>query len=107
MEILLKFSKVVDWVNAKLAVLANGAVLLACFVSAVNAMIRYAFDISSNAWLEAQWYLFAVVVMLGASYTLQRNEHVRVDVIYMNLSEKNQAWVEIIGGCNSCCRLAR
>ena len=99
MEILLKFSKVVDWVNAKLAILANGAVLLACLISGGNAMIRYAFDMSSNAWLEAQWYLFAVVVMFGASYTLQRNEHVRVDVIYMNLSEKKQAWVEIIGGC--------
>ena len=98
MEYLLKFSKVVDWVNAKLGILANASVLLACVVSAANAMIRYAFDISSNAWLELQWYLFAVVVMFGASYTLQRNEHVRVDVFFMQLSPKMQAWVDIIGG---------
>ena len=98
MEYLLKFSKAVDWVNAKLGILANASVLIACVVSAANAMIRYAFDISSNAWLELQWYLFAVVVMLGASYTLQKNEHVRVDVFYMQLSPKMQAWVDIIGG---------
>ena len=98
MEYLLKFSKAVDWVNAKLGILANASVLIACVVSAANAMIRYAFDLSSNAWLELQWYLFAVVVMLGASYTLQKNEHVRVDVFYMQLSPKMQAWVDIIGG---------
>ncbi len=98
MEYLLKFSRVVDWVNAKLGILANASVLIACVVSAANAMIRYAFDISSNAWLELQWYLFAVVVMLGTSYTLQKNEHVRVDVFYMQLSPKMQAWVDIIGG---------
>jgi TRAP-type mannitol/chloroaromatic compound transport system permease small subunit len=98
MEYLLKFSKAVDWFNGKLAILANGAVLMACVISAANAMIRYAFDISSNAWLELQWYLFAVVVMFGASYTLQKNEHVRVDVFYMQLSPKMQAWTDIIGG---------
>ncbi len=98
MEYLLKFSKAVDWINAKLGILANAGVLIACVVSAANAMIRYAFDISSNAWLELQWYLFAVVVMFGASYTLQKNEHVRVDVFFMQLSPKMQAWVDIIGG---------
>jgi TRAP-type mannitol/chloroaromatic compound transport system permease small subunit len=95
---LLAFSAVVDWVNEKLGRLANISVLIACFVSGINAMIRYAFDMSSNAWLELQWYLFAVVVMFGASYTMQKNEHVRVDVIYMNLSERKQLWVDIIGG---------
>lgn len=98
MEYLLKFSKGVDWVNAKLGIAANACVLLACIVSAANAMIRYAFDISSNAWLELQWYMFAVVVMLGASYTLQRNEHVRVDVFYMHLTPVQQEWIDIIGG---------
>jgi TRAP-type mannitol/chloroaromatic compound transport system permease small subunit len=97
MKALLKFSAVIDWINAKLGLTANACVLLACIVSAVNAMVRYAFDISSNAWLELQWYMFAVIVMFGASYTLQRNEHVRVDVVYMNLSERKQEWVDIIG----------
>jgi TRAP-type mannitol/chloroaromatic compound transport system permease small subunit len=97
MQFLLKISRVIDWVNEKLGYIANACVLLACIVSAVNAMIRYAFDMSSNAWLEVQWYMFAVVVMFGASYTLQRNEHVRVDVVYMNLSERKQEWIDIIG----------
>lgn len=97
MKVLLKFSAVIDWINAKLGLLANACVLLACIVSAVNAMVRYAFDISSNAWLELQWYMFAVVVMFGASYTLQRNEHVRVDVVFMNLSERKQQLIDIIG----------
>jgi len=95
--VLLKFSGLIDWVNEKLASLANICVLLSCLVSAVNAMIRYAFDMSSNAWLELQWYMFAVVVMLGASYTLKKNEHVRVDVIYMGLSERKRLWVDLIG----------
>jgi len=94
---LLKFSGLIDWVNEKLSRLANICVLLSCLVSAINAMIRYAFDMSSNAWLELQWYMFAVVVMLGASYTLQKNEHVRVDVIYMGLSERKRLWVDLIG----------
>jgi TRAP-type mannitol/chloroaromatic compound transport system permease small subunit len=96
--ILLRFSSLIDWINEKLGRLANICVLLACLVSAANAMIRYAFDLSSNAWLELQWYMFAVIVMLGASYTLQRNEHVRVDVVYMGLSERKQIWVDILGG---------
>jgi len=95
---LLKLSSAIDWLNEKLGRLANICVLLACLVSAANAMVRYAFDISSNAWLELQWYMFAVIVMLGASYTLQRNEHVRVDVVYMGLSERKQIWVDILGG---------
>ena len=98
MGALLKFSGLVDWMNEKFGRLANICVLLACLVSAANAMIRYAFDISSNAWLELQWYMFAVIVMLGASYTLKKNEHVRVDVVYMGLSERNQLLVDIIGG---------
>jgi TRAP-type mannitol/chloroaromatic compound transport system permease small subunit len=95
--LLLKLSGLIDWVNEKLASLANICVLLSCLVSAVNAMIRYAFDMSSNAWLELQWYMFAVVVMMGASYTLKKNEHVRVDVVYMGLSERKRLWVDLIG----------
>lgn len=98
MGVLLKFSSLIDWTNEKLGRLANICVLLSCLVSAINAMIRYAYDMSSNAWLELQWYMFAVVVMLGASYTLQRNEHVRVDVIYMGLSDRKKIWVDVIGG---------
>ena len=72
--------------------------LLSCLVSAGNASIRYALDISSNAWLELQWYMFAGIVMLGASYTLKMNEHVRVDVVYANLKPRACAWVDLVGG---------
>ena len=56
-----------------------------------------AFDLSSNAWLEVQWYLFAGVVMLGTSYTLRLNEHVRVDIVYMHLSERGKEWLDLLG----------
>ena len=71
--------------------------LLACLISAGNAMMRYSFDLSSNAWLEMQWYLFAAIVMLGASYTLKMNEHVRVDILYTLLSDRGQKWLDLIG----------
>ena len=77
--------------------LCNVLVLAACVVSAANAMIRYAFGYSSNGWLELQWYMFAVMVMFGASFTLKKNEHVRVDLWYMTLSRRGQIWVDITG----------
>ena len=95
---LLRLSQLIDFMNEQLGRVANWLVLLACLISAGNAMIRYAFDNSSNGWLEVQWYMFALVVMLGAPYTLKRNEHVRVDIVYLNLSERGQNWVDILGG---------
>jgi TRAP-type mannitol/chloroaromatic compound transport system permease small subunit len=78
---LLRISASIDWFNQKLGAVCNLLVLLACVMSAGNAMVRYAFDTSSNSWLELQWYMFAVMVMFGASYTLKRNEHVRVEML--------------------------
>ena len=97
MRILLAISRVIDAVNGKLAVIANWLVLLSCLISAGNAFSRYAFNISSNAWLEIQWYMFAAVVMLGTSYTLKRNEHVRVDIVYANVSTRRQMGIDIFG----------
>jgi TRAP-type mannitol/chloroaromatic compound transport system permease small subunit len=97
MKSLLAFSAAVDRLNEKIGVVCDWLVLLACLVSAGNAMVRYAYDYSSNAWLEVQWYMFALIVMFGAAYTLKRNEHVRVDIFYMTLSERGQLWVDIIG----------
>lgn len=97
MRLLLSFSTLVDAFNEKIGNVCNWLVLLACVVSAGNAMVRYAYDTSSNAWLEIQWYMFAVIVMFGASYTMKRNEHVRVDLVYMNLSRRGQLWVDILG----------
>jgi TRAP-type mannitol/chloroaromatic compound transport system permease small subunit len=94
---LLTLSRAIDAMNERLGWLANAFVLLACLISAGNAMSRYAFDLSSNAWLEIQWYLFAAMVMLGASYTLKMNEHVRVDILYIHLSERGKEWLDLIG----------
>ena len=82
MKPLLVFSRGMDAVSAVFGRIADWMVLASCVISAGNAAIRYGFSMSSNAWLEVQWYLFAGVVMLGASYTLERNEHVRVDLVY-------------------------
>jgi len=97
MKVLLSLSRVVDAANERLSVIADSLVLLSCLISAGNAFSRYAFSISSNAWLEIQWYMFAALVMLGASYTLKKNEHVRVDIVYANLPTRGQIWVDIGG----------
>jgi TRAP-type mannitol/chloroaromatic compound transport system permease small subunit len=72
-------------------------VLAASAISAGNAFMRYGLSASSNAWLEVQWYFFAGMVMLGASYTLKRNEHVRVDVLFGSLGERARLWVDVLG----------
>lgn len=98
MKFLLGLSGRIDTLNERLSYIADWMVLLSCIVSAGNAVSRYTIDVSSNSWLEIQWYMFAAMFMLGASYTLKRNEHVRVDIIYGNLSTRAQIWVDIIGG---------
>jgi TRAP-type mannitol/chloroaromatic compound transport system permease small subunit len=97
MRPLLALSTAIDLLNEKVGYLCNFLVLAACVVSAVNAMIRYAFAYSSNGWLELQWYMFAFLVMFGASYTFKRNEHVRVEIFYLFLSERGQIWLDMIG----------
>lgn len=98
MKPLLRFSAWVDKLNEKIGLAANWMVLVACVISAGNAFTRYGFNMSSNAWLEIQWYLFGGMVMLGASYTLKMNEHVRVDVLYSRYSERTRLWVDLLGG---------
>jgi TRAP-type mannitol/chloroaromatic compound transport system permease small subunit len=97
MRPLLAFSAAIDLINEKIGYICNWLVLAACMVSAGNAMIRYAFGYSSNGWLELQWYMFAILVMFGASYTFKRNEHVRVEIFYLFLSERGQLWLDLIG----------
>ena len=94
---LLKASRVIDAVNGWFGTLATWLVLFACLISTGNAISRYVFNNSSNAWLEVQWYMFAAMVFLGAPYVLKVNEHVRVDVIYSALSERGRIWIDIIG----------
>jgi TRAP-type mannitol/chloroaromatic compound transport system permease small subunit len=97
MRPLLAVSNAIDQLNERIGYICNLLVLLACLVSAGNAMIRYAFGYSSNGWLELQWYMFAILVMFGASYTFKRNEHVRVEILYLMLSERGQLWLDMIG----------
>ncbi len=98
MKTLLALSRLIDALNERCARIATWLVLLSCLISAGNAMMRYGFSLSSNAWLEIQWYMFGAMFMLGASYTLQLNEHVRVDIFYGRLSTRAQIWVDIFGG---------
>lgn len=98
MRMLLGFSTAVDKVNTWIGWIANWLVLLSAVISAGNAFIRYSFNMSSNAWLEIQWYMFGAMFLLGASYTLNRNEHVRVDIVYGNVSTRTQIWIDLLGG---------
>lgn len=97
MRALLGLSRAIDWINGYIGRLVTWCVLIAVLISAGNAMVRYVFDTSSNAWLEIQWYLFSAVFLLCAGYTLLRNEHVRIDVIAGRFSRRTQAWIDIIG----------
>lgn len=97
MNALLAFSRGIDWLTDRFGTLAAWAVLLSCAISAGNAAIRYAFNLSSNAWLEIQWYLFAVCVMFGAAQVLRFNEHVRVDVIYGSRQARTKVLVDLFG----------
>jgi TRAP-type mannitol/chloroaromatic compound transport system permease small subunit len=97
MQGLLQLSKAIDWVSEKLGRSMLWLVLVAVLISAGNAVIRKLFDVSSNAWLEVQWYLFSAIFLLCAGYVLKRNEHVRIDVISSRFSKRGQTWIDIIG----------
>jgi TRAP-type mannitol/chloroaromatic compound transport system permease small subunit len=94
----LRLSRAIDSLNDLVGRNVYWLILAAVLVSAVNAIVRYAFDISSNAWLELQWYLFSAVFLLCAGYTLGRNEHVRIDIVAGRLSRRTQAWIDLLGG---------
>ena len=97
MQFLLRLAHAIDWLSDRCAVFAKWSVLAACFISAGNAVMRYAFDYSSNAFLEIQWYLFAVCVMFGAAQVLRVNEHVRVDVLYALYPSKGKVIIDLLG----------
>lgn len=97
MQGFLRISNGIDWINEKVGRIAVWAVLVSCLVSAINASLRYLISSSSNAWLELQWYLFGVMVLLGAPFVLRVNEHVRVDVVYSRLEPRKQAMVDLFG----------
>jgi TRAP-type mannitol/chloroaromatic compound transport system permease small subunit len=95
----LSFSRLVDRLNEFVGRWLAWLVLAAVLISAGNAIVRKVFNVSSNAYLEIQWYLFAAVVLLAAGYTLLRQEHVRIDVISGRFSKRTQIWIDIVGIC--------
>ena len=97
MSALLSFSRGIDRVTTLVGRAVSWLVLVVVLVSAGNAVIRKVFDISSNAWLELQWYLFGAIFMLAAAWTLLRNEHIRVDIVSNALSKRTRDWIDFIG----------
>ena len=97
MRILLNLSRLIDTLNEWVGRTVYWLILIMVVISSLNAISRKAFDVSSNAFLEIQWYLFAAVFLLGAGYTLLKDEHVRIDVLASKLSKKGQIWIDILG----------
>ena len=88
MQLFLRISGHIDAFNRRLGRAMSWAILAVVIVSSLNASVRYALNTSSNAWLELQWYLFSAVFLLGSAYTLQQNEHIRIDIVNATLSRR-------------------
>ena len=97
MKVLLTISHAIDALNERVGRTILWLVLVMALVSAANALARYAFNLSSNAWLELQWYLFSAVFLLCAGYTLLNDEHIRIDVVSSRLPRRTQVWIDIFG----------
>jgi TRAP-type mannitol/chloroaromatic compound transport system permease small subunit len=97
-QVLLALSRIIDRVNERVGRAVYWLVLAAVLVSSGNAVVRYLFDYSSNGWLELQWYLYSGFFLVGAGYTLLRNEHVRIDIISSRLDPRTRAWIDLLGG---------
>ena len=96
MTAFLKLSRWIDAINERVGRSVSWLILAAVFISAVNAVVRKAFNSSSNAFLEIQWYLFAAVFLLAAGYTMLRQEHVRIDVVLGRFSKRTQIIIEAV-----------
>lgn len=94
---MLALSRWIDTLNQKIGTAVSWALLAAVIICSGNALIRYLFNYSSNAWLEIQWYLFAAMFLLAAPHTLKRDEHVRIDVISGRFSKRTQVWIDVFG----------
>lgn len=97
MGTLLRLSRLIDGLTRLVGKTTLWLVLAASLISAANAVMRKAFNISSNAYLEIQWYLFAAVFLLGAGYVLMQNAHVRIDVVANKLKMRTRILIDIIG----------
>ncbi|HUR40929.1 MAG TPA: TRAP transporter small permease subunit [Verrucomicrobiae bacterium] len=97
MPALLKLSDWIDALTERIGRAASWLILASVLISAGNALVRYLFNWSSNAWLEIQWYLFSAAFLLCAGYALKHQQHVRVDVVATRFSPRVQAGIEIFG----------
>ncbi|KFE33576.1 TRAP transporter small permease subunit [Thioclava atlantica] len=97
MGALLALSRLIDTINEKIGKAVAWLILVSIIVSATNAIVRKLFDMSSNAWLELQWYLFGAAFLGAAAYTLKQNEHIRIDIVYGAFSRKVQHWIDLLG----------
>jgi TRAP-type mannitol/chloroaromatic compound transport system permease small subunit len=97
MSLFISLSRAIDTLNEKIASVVSWALLAAVLICAGNALIRYIFHTSSNAWLEIQWYLYGAMFMLASAYTLKRDEHVRIDVVVGRFSKRTQVWIDLFG----------
>lgn len=87
----------IDRLTERIGRLVYWLLLAAVLISTLNAISRKAFDVGSNAYLEAQWYLFAAMVMLGAGYVLLHDQHVRIDILSSRLGRRAQVWIDVAG----------
>jgi len=94
---LLKLSRLIDRLTESIGKAATWLVLVVVLISAANALMRYTINYSSNAYLEIQWYLFGLIFLSCSGYTLLRNEHIRIDVLFHKLSKRAQTWIDIFG----------
>lgn len=97
MNALIALSRAIDRLTEFIGRWVSWLILAAIVISAVNAVVRKVLSISSNAWLEAQWYLFGAAFLLAAAYTLQQNEHIRIDIVYGAFSRRVQHWIDLFG----------
>jgi len=97
MNFLLQFSRLVDGLSEAVGRATIWLVLVVVIISAGNAVSRFAFNLSSNAMLEIQWYIFSAIFLFCAAYVLKKNEHIRIDVIAGRLSERTQNWIDVFG----------
>jgi TRAP-type mannitol/chloroaromatic compound transport system permease small subunit len=97
MNLLLALSRLIDKITTVIGKSTTWLILATTLISAANAIVRKLFDISSNSFLEIQWYLFAAVFMLGAGYGFLKNSHVRIDFIASKLAPRTRNWVDVGG----------
>ena len=97
MQALLKLSRAIDGLNTLIGRYVIWLILASTVVSGVNAIVRKAFNVGSNAFLEVQWYFFAASFLIAAGYTLLNGEHVKIDVVSSKLSKRAQIWIDVIG----------